>query len=82
MIKRGDSLKKHRDSVILYLKVFIVLFILGFILPNIIGFTLNHVIIKPEVQPAKNYLFVTSQLNKSKSFYEVFFEILGKVIEF
>jgi hypothetical protein len=82
MIKRGGSLKKHKESVILYLKVFFVLFILGFILPNIIGFAINHLIIKPQIQPPKNYLFVTSNLNKSKSFYEVFLEILGKVIEF
>lgn len=75
-------MKKHRESVILFLKVFSILFIIGFILPNILAFTFNYIIVKPEIKPPENYLFVISHLKKSKSFYEIFFEILEKVIEF
>lgn len=75
-------MKKSRESVILYLKVFIVLFTVGFLLPNIITFALNYIIIEPDKQPPDNYLFVMNHLKRSKSFYDIFFEILGKVIEF
>lgn len=75
-------MKKYMKSVILYLKVFIILFILGFVLPNIINLAFNYIILKPNVEPPDNYLFVLSNLKKSKSFYQLFFEILGKVIEF
>jgi hypothetical protein len=82
MIEWGDNLKKHKESVILFLKVFIILFILGFIFPNILAFTFNYIIIKPEIKAPENYLFVTSHLKKSKSFYDIFIKILEKVIEF
>lgn len=75
-------MKKNRKSVILYIKVFFILFMLGFVLPGIISIVLNYLIIKPDIRQPDNYLFVTSHLGKSKSFYEVFLEILGKVIEF
>lgn len=78
----GDSLKKYRKSAILYIKVFIVIFIIGFLLPGIISFVLNHIIPEPRIKSPDNYLFVLNHLNRSKSFYEIFFEILGKVIEF
>jgi hypothetical protein len=82
MIEWGDNLKKLGESVILFLKVFIILFIIGFIFPNILEFTFNYIIIKPEIKPPENYLFVTSHLKKSKSFYDIFIKILEKVIEF
>lgn len=75
-------MKKDSKSAILYLQVFIILFILGFVMPRIISFILNFLIIKPHIKQPDNYLFVISHLKKSKSFYEIFFEILGKVIEF
>lgn len=75
-------MKKYRESVILYLKVFLVLFIIGFLIPNIVVLALNQIIIKPDIQPPDNYLYVIGHLENSKSFYEVFFEIMGKVIEF
>lgn len=75
-------MKKYRESVILYLKVFLVLFIIGFLIPNIIVLALNKIIVKPDIRPPDNYLYVMGHLENHKSFYEVFFEILGKVLEF
>lgn len=75
-------MKKDSKSVILYLQVFIILFILGFVIPGIISFILNSLIKNPDIKQPDNYLFVINHLKKSKSFYEIFFEILGKVIEF
>lgn len=75
-------MKKQKESVILYIRVFFVIFVIGYILPNIIGLIFNYLIIKPQIKPPENYLFVINHLGKSKSFYAVFFKILVKLMEF
>lgn len=75
-------MRKWNKNVILYLKVFVLLFVLGFIIPRLLDFTLKNVKIRFDEPPSRNYLFVMCSMKKNKSFFDVFLEMLGKVIEF
>lgn len=75
-------MRKLSKDIILYLKVFVILFVLGFVIPTILDFILKNVIIRIDEPPSGNYLFVMYNMKKNKSYFDVFLEILGKVIEF
>lgn len=77
MIEWSDNLKKYSESVILFMKVFIVLLIFSFILPNILAFILNYIIIKPE-KPPENYLFVFNHPKKANPFMKYFMNFWEK----
>jgi hypothetical protein len=74
--------RRCKKDIILYLKVFVILFLLGFVIPVFLDFILKNVIIRIDEPPSGNYLFVMDNIKKNRSFFDVFLEILGKVIEF